>query len=369
MPPKAKTRVKSKKKGGDFLGEGTYGCVLHPAPDCTSEEHQMTVKKGAIPQPTPANTIGKIFNSAEDANDEWTRSQLIAQADPDQTYFLYATSQCATTSAMIQRDASARKCRKVSMQNPNTTYPLLKMPFGGVPLSDFVMKNRVLPIEEFLAYMEHIFKGLSVLSKNGLVHQDMKFDNILVYPSEKRASIIDIGLLVHANDAFNPEKNEFIFSGYWLHPPEYRLSEAFQDPFLRTTFTKEDARASLHRHLKKLNIRFNHQERNLVELITQWVYEYCDYDHEYVEYVLSLNRHRTNAAVIESMTRRSETIDVYSVGITMVYLTQFMNPVIFQRSPAYKTLLQMCLHPNPRKRYTPVQAVKHIRAMLTTSSK
>lgn len=357
---------KTKKKGGEFLGEGTYGCVFRPAPVCASSETPMEVKKQVVPQPDPSKTIAKVFHSIEDANDEWAKAYLMAQADPEQKYFLYATSQCETMGTMIHQDTTARKCRNVSAQNLQQSYPVLKMPFGGITISDFIKTNRVLPLADFLHYMSQVFEGLVLLSKNGLVHQDLKFDNILVNPTEKRASIIDIGLLIRARNAHDPTQNEFLFSGYWLHPPEYRVCD-FLLNITNVPLTKETARTLLKNELKILNVKFSSQDKQpLAHLITHWLYDYCDYDQEYVQFILGLKKYNSAQTAIQSLAKTANTIDVYSVGITMIYLTQFMNPVIFQRSPAYQNLLQMCLHPNPRRRYTPAQALKHIKLILTS---
>lgn len=346
-----------KKKGGKFLAEGTYGCVYSEAPTCVTPE--MPINSGvAKPKSISKKSIAKIFNNKQDADEEWKKAQMIAEADPTQTYFIYATSRCDTTSKNVDKSDPNRKCSKI-IRSSDEKYPMFKMPFGGDPLDTYVLSNPDITLKEFLYYMKQVFEALVLLKEHNLIHQDLKFNNILVYPDNKTISIIDIGLLIKSGDVLDPSKNEYLFSDYWLHPPEYRAVEWF-------LFSNIDKNDMFAKERDIVDVYFAHGDEKLGSLIDR-IFVHGNYAKKYFEFVSRLQKVKVDD-VRKHLQQYVNKIDVFSVGITMLYVTQYMPKfkTIFGDHPTYAEFLQKCLHPDPKERYDAPAALQHIETLITS---
>ena len=90
-------------KGGKYLGEGSYGCVISPAIPCIDKyTHRKTKKQNHHKrEKTPKNdttkdkSVSKIIIAPDkDSKDELIISNLIKQIDPKQTYFITYNEYC-----------------------------------------------------------------------------------------------------------------------------------------------------------------------------------------------------------------------------------------------------------------------------------
>lgn len=352
--------------GGDFLGEGTYGCVFKPSPPCKKPEDEkvMIARKKPVASATNPKSVAKIFIKQSYLDEEWEKAEAIARVDPDQKYFLYATSKCSVSSTSLRKDITATRCSKVNSKQ-GRDYPMLKMPEGGETLIHRVTSKKI-TLKEFLQYMVCVFEGIQLMNRFGLIHQDLKFDNILVWQRDKLAKIIDMGLLTERKHAFNPMKNLYLFSRYWLHPPEYRI---LQHMWMKGSYNMDaiQARKLLTEDMKISSLRFHKSDPlDVGSMITQQVFYFCDYDHEYTAYVKSLAKFNTIQEVQSAMTRYANRVDVYSIGLCMVYLTSYIDSSLLTKDSAYRTLLQRLVHPNPRKRYSANKAIASLKNIISS---
>lgn len=352
-----------KNNGGTLLGEGTYGCVFDPAPPCSDQEQSIS----PVHPRSAHSTVAKVFADGEDAYDEWEKAEVISRIDPEQKYFMYALTRCHTTGKMILVDPAASKCSKVT-SDAQTMYPMVKMPKGDQTIEQFVSSTKPMTLDRLLLCMKDVFDGIRLLSSHNIVHQDLKFDNILVDTKSNRAKIIDMGLIQDARTLFDPTANPYLHSEYWLHPPEYRICVHMMRHGHRS-LTKEVARSLLTTDLKILNIRFNKKNRHtLAQLVSNVMFNYCDYDYEFVTFATSLAKYNTAYEAIEALAKYAKRVDVYSAGITMAYLLQYMSPSLLFTYPSLQELVQNCITPNPRKRYTAQKASAHITSILQSLS-
>ncbi len=80
----------------------------------------------------------------------------------------------------------------------NGIMPYLVMEFiDGIPLSDHLVPNQNLPVEQTLEYFKPIALAVSEAHKQGIVHRDLKPQNIMVQkglPMRKAIKVLDFGL-------------------------------------------------------------------------------------------------------------------------------------------------------------------------------
>lgn len=208
-----------------LLGMGTYGCGFSPALECSDKKGREWTRK---------KTIGKIFFRAADAEKELEYANHARRLDPEQRFFLYPSDICSVSQSTYQRQGDKR-CRVPKTDDLKQ----LLLTNGGKSLHDFLDKRRGKSLSrgEVLRLVQRLFTAVDVLSKGGVVHQDIKPQNV-VLNNKDGIKIIDWGLSRTRDEMFDPERNvmfhdqdELLPFTYALSPPEYRILSF--EPFLR----------------------------------------------------------------------------------------------------------------------------------------
>ena len=78
-------------KGGRYLGQGAFGCVISPALQCNrkSKKYQQSQKRYSIPRNDVSKIIGRSDDDKEETIDnEIAVSNKLKHIDPHQKYFL-----------------------------------------------------------------------------------------------------------------------------------------------------------------------------------------------------------------------------------------------------------------------------------------
>jgi serine/threonine protein kinase len=302
-----------------YIAEGSYGCVLHHIP---VNEKVIEVLPLPFNNQDDNKFVSKIYSNTVELQYEWENAKIIMNIDRKQKYFVYPfIKSSVATKELTNRNSSALKCSVFldPKKNKGTTI-MLKMPFAGISLLSYFRHNP-LNIKELMTLLLPVFKGLSKLSKAHYVHQDIKVDNIML--DSKLTRIIDFGSLIHFDDVFDKKKNNFLSSDNWLHPPEYLID----------TRTSAD-------FLKMLKIKIHETDTfTLDEAIIPKFFTYDEYD--------KLFKFQNN--------KSPSKIDIYSLGISLVYLSQFMNyqgedQIILSK---YRAMIKKMIMPNVSKRASP----------------
>ncbi len=187
--------------------------------------------------------IGKLFVDPTMCEKEQQIIERLKQVDPELRHLLYAKEQPETFSVADKRllmvvhqnssfqaglDARIedwiRKGARRHEKRYRHDYPVMQltMPYGGTPFSDIVAE---LSFSQLLKYAIQVAKGLQLLHRVSLVHQDLVPRNIVVSPKDDTARIIDFGLALSHQEVFDPDINEDrLETVYLAHPPEYHMT-------------------------------------------------------------------------------------------------------------------------------------------------
>lgn len=354
------------KKGGKYLGEGSYGCSLDPAPVC-SETPEFITKDSKLRKNA---TVGKVFMDDEDSIDEWQIAKKLAVVDPRQKYFLYPVSKCTTSLESVRTAETNGVCTRLERRYANappknTKLHMLRSINGGIPLDSYVKNKKVSP-QEFLASFSLVFQGMQKLHRAGLIHHDLKFDNILIDPKTKECRIIDFGMIINKDDALSFE-NKFIGSKYWLHPPEYRI---FSTMTKRKWAPLDDIeiRREIATQIGMYKITFDKNDPSPISsaMFNDFMFSYCEYEQALLEYVQKLSKQKTMGAMLGYIQKYPQKIDVYSAGISLVYLSLHLDYTKSSQMQLQKffNLLKHMIHPDPRKRYTMARCLKEAKEII-----
>ena len=192
-----KRRIRKAKslKGGKYLGEGSYGCVVYPAIPCSK-----TLKSNS-------KSVSKLLIAPTDADkDEISISNKLKQIDPEQKHFITFEDACrikniptnrSNTVSVEFEDESLKSYDILNSKRYDKHYcPLdlrlkpinLIMPYGGYDLIN-IIKNKSkdenisltgkILINNFKALFKNLLVGIKKMHDARLVNRDIKSENIM----------------------------------------------------------------------------------------------------------------------------------------------------------------------------------------------
>jgi serine/threonine protein kinase len=216
-----KTMKKTKNlKGGKFLGQGSFGCVISPAITCDKNKHKYNSNSNSKPNSKTNSKTKKISNSQsekyvskiiispdEEDKDEIIISNKLKNLDPKQKYFITFEDACrikelpsnrSNTVKVKYRNNSLekyvidnkRKYDKESCKIDLKLKPInIIMPYGGYDLTHILDKKRmelklILTRKMLFKYFKECFKhlliGIKKMHDSRIVNRDIKMENIMI---------------------------------------------------------------------------------------------------------------------------------------------------------------------------------------------
>lgn len=194
--PERKVKMERKEKkdiepGVKLIGQGTYGCVYRKPLQCKNPA--MNKKYGS---PDYLMKVSDVKALAE----EMKISEMMKKIDPFQEYFLYLLPEgcdIKTSYASLRPKCKIEVLEEIREDSKNVKGYFLK--YGGVALKDYLATHRdSITIDTVWNWLNKLVKGLVLLKLLGLVHQDLKTDNLVVN-AEGDIFFIDFGLTYKAS--------------------------------------------------------------------------------------------------------------------------------------------------------------------------
>lgn len=185
------TQQKESKKEFRIIGQGTYGCAYRPSITCTGQ------KMGS------AQFLSKVQIKDKSSEVEYKAGQIIKGIPNYQYYFAPVIEQCPINISTINND-ELKKCDVIAKSSKQTTYVSSKIRYiGKEPLDDYF--KRVLLSKNTSAVLQKYWKTIAnshlyllnsvhLLNQAGLLHLDIKENNIMRDPKNDVFIIIDFGL-------------------------------------------------------------------------------------------------------------------------------------------------------------------------------
>lgn len=218
---------KHKQKGGDKLGQGSYGCVIKPPVKCIKyqplRKHKFKIDN---------NHISKLIEiqHLESAITELNIGNKVQKLDPSGNYFATLLNACYfspqrhndivylnqsgthvsekpslySESKTTLEDSSTSSIKKPKTQKSKKIYKTIKKKYGdkcilksgtsyinmigkygGEQLNSVLSLNRTNDKLEFIRhnhwfFYSYLIKGLELLHRNNIIHKDIKPSNIVI---------------------------------------------------------------------------------------------------------------------------------------------------------------------------------------------
>jgi serine/threonine protein kinase len=165
----------------EVIGEGGYGCVLKPSIHCKT-----------LPKPrfNYDGYVSKIMTT-NNANTEFHEFETIGALDPTNEYHLGKPILCRPKLDDPNVKKGIEKCKRIKLTDieadPNS-YSLLVLKDGGPDLKSlcvnylakYLSTNKQRKTDQFWLEVHHLIKGLKFFRDNGVVHYDIKPQNIML---------------------------------------------------------------------------------------------------------------------------------------------------------------------------------------------
>lgn len=200
------------KKGGAYVGVGTYGCVFNPYLGCQG-----------TPTGVPADALGKVFKENGDSSllDEIALNKRVAQIDPGHAFTVPFYGRCRTDPTKVKVNDEVSRCKAVALDKEDRDQLLYK--YGGIDWHKMLMQMHMygLAYDDVIRMGYGLAKGLVVLAKHGIAHMDIKPPNVLYDPATARMRLIDFGIMTRFADI--KDQDHLIGYSYPYYPVELRV--------------------------------------------------------------------------------------------------------------------------------------------------
>ena len=204
-----------------IVGEGSYGCVHKPSIHC---------KRPPTPGFDYNKYVSKIMKT-KNAEQELAEFVIIGNIDPTNEYHLGEPILCKPDidESNVKKDIG--RCKYIKLDdieaNPDN-YSLLVLKFGGPDLkalcnkylTKYLEKDKEKKVDKFWLEVHHLIKGIKFFRDNGIIHNDIKPQNILFDTTNGKLKYIDFGLMRTKNDVINSSNsnNNYLGIYHWSYP-------------------------------------------------------------------------------------------------------------------------------------------------------
>jgi serine/threonine protein kinase len=338
--PAKTAKVKSNvADGGEFIGEGTYGCTFYPHLPCTDKS-------------TYPDSIGKIFSRKSSLQDEQRLNDKILKIDPEGRFTLPFNGVCTVDAKRISVQDKMSPCEKFTPRQKQLIYK-----YGGIDLKKFYKTYAIAHpdvfIDDIIPLLLPLLDGITTLVQSGLVHTDIKPDNMVYDPKKKQLFLIDFGLLTKMQDI--QYHSNLLTHPYLYYPLEFLIMDAVKRRGNVSTALGEFA-SRMTRYSDF--VKFINQVRgiSIAEQIRTFTIS-----------VSKVSRYDFDNMFNSTYVRK---IDIYSIGISFLEIIYKLHKNNALRVRDEQLLMKFMLllsdmsHMDPNKRLFPEEAAIRLRDIL-----
>jgi serine/threonine protein kinase len=359
------------------IGEGAFGCVIKPSLPCSNKK--ISYK----------NKISKIMIS-KDAVKELKEYAIIANADKANKFYLGVPTHCRVkktkeTIKAIEKCVHLKKkyFHKKSIKDGIKNLDLLVMKDGGINLKMLsimvdvmkVTRENSIKVKKIWIEMHKLFRGILLFQKHGILHHDVKPQNIVYSIDDHVANFIDFG---HMRNISNEIKKS-IASDNWIYDYpfwNYPLEIQFLNKHDYIKFASKTGSEKEKVFSDTLDDFYNNSDTKFVDAFRNFL-DYIVYNKSKSEekaiinkYLLAYHKMLTEQVIPEyykEFLQKSVTsIDVYGLGMTLYYLlncsTHFLKTDLIG---ALETCFFNMTTPNLLQRFSIEEAIEMYENILT----
>jgi len=354
------------EKSAEVIGEGTYGCIHKPSLQCKDKRLSYNKK------------VSKILLKKY-AEKELHEYDILSKIDKPHQYYLGNPLTCEPDDSDYN-EKSIKKCETFNEEhNDANDAALIIMNDGGNNLEIFADKMHKMTstpettktMELFWIEFHRVLMGIQLFLQNGILHFDMKPQNIVYDESKNRINIIDFGLMRKIEDVVKTSNKSDNFLGvyHWSYPFECNFHNKKEfDDFV--TLSNDAKQKYYTRLLNNLNKKKDTSSfRNFFSFVidpydtndnqSKMIHRYMDGFLNFITTEMKNYGHFLQSSL--------ETVDVYGTGIAIAYVNNMTKHLINEKmSNDLNDLVFQMTNPLLSQRYTIKQCIHRFEEILKT---
>lgn len=301
------------------IGQGSFGCVHKPSLKCKDETGISYVNK-----------VSKIL-SKTDAKKEVAEYSKVSKADKKNQFYLGKPEDCEVDETKASNINAIQKCNIGDRAIQKLSrYQLILMENGGENIVTYTDKMRTWSksemstehCEKFAIEALRLFAGLKVFLDKGLVHFDLKPQNLVYNAATNRLNFIDFGMMKSKKPLISQSKYSKCTSAFfhWSYPWELQYvnqnwyyaivgSKNIQESIIANIKDKNGPNSTHLRHF------FSHVlDKNISDA------EYQKKCNEYISgFAITIRNEMADMGYNAFLDKAISTIDLFGVGMAMNY--------------------------------------------------
>jgi len=203
------------------LSEGAYGCVFRPGIECDGKIMQTDDYITKIQKK-------KRFSRYDDSSiteKEVKIGNKIKKITNYADFFAPIVESCPISISKMSNQGELKKCELIDNEMTGNKIPeefdSNKIKYAGKnSLSDYLLSKRSVILKSFLEKQIDILESLQLLYDSGVIHFDLKENNIICKDKTGAPVIIDFGLSIDI-DALNKYSMETLGKFFYVYAPDY----------------------------------------------------------------------------------------------------------------------------------------------------
>jgi len=341
--------------GGKIIGEGGFGCIIKPSFTCKGKE--MKTDK----------FVTKIQVKNSTAERELNIGKIVKQIPSYEQRFAPIISSCKYNSKIVKMVSRREECNIVS-RKPNKKFILSKLQLiKGEELKKYLLHNVnndmiYTLIHSYISLLYSIF----LLNKQGVIHYDIKGENVMYNTEKKVPIIIDFGLSLnkkHIMPAFHdPDYNNRLEDYFYVYSPDYSLwcldihyiTFLVQEPNL-------DVKSEIP-YMVDEYIKYNKLFRKMSPVFVERFKQLS---------IKQLNKYEEmgRESAISYIIKYCDTWDTYSLSIMFLrFLDLFADEFDVEFFKMIEMILSINMHPDPSQRFSALETYNYILEYVKTIS-
>ena len=320
------------------IGEGSYGCAFKPSLPCT----EMPV----VPNFRYEDYVSKLMK-IKDARKEQSEVMTISLIDPENKYHLGIPMACnpnISDESVKQTINTCRRIKSTNIQERPDKYILLLSKYGGYDLANYCdnhmptrfdsMKEKQQYVDEILLNFHHLMMGIKLFKENGVVHHDIKPQNILFNPVTKKMMYIDFGLttkkdtIIEECDRSTYDKGIFWWSlplnCIFLNKKNYELLFKYPIPYKSSWLETQLVDKIIKERMYDIFFSYTNKNVGMVPNEVFKMYYIRLYLDSIRQYIQSSEERYDEDKYLEFVNKVIDSIDIYGLGFTIQFFISQM---------------------------------------------
>lgn len=189
----------------ELLNQGGFGCVYHPGITCKGKTRKRK------------NVVTKLQLKSFNSKNEIKISKMIKNIENYKHFFLPVSSSCKVDVRLINNQVTSQ-CKIVKEETK--PYVLMSIPYvENQPFFDYLSDIREKDtINVMVSTADYLLDAVSKLVEAGIVHFDLKGDNIIFNTDTDKPQIIDFGISIPIE---RPRFYKNVRNYFYIYAPEY----------------------------------------------------------------------------------------------------------------------------------------------------